>query len=63
MILSGIDGLKINSIEKLLGEKSSSGTNLEATLANRSTSWFWNQGVEFILKASKTEIRFHTSFC
>ena len=53
VILLGIDGLKLNSIEKVLGEKSSDGTNLEATLANRLASWFWNLGMKFILKYSK----------
>ena len=36
VMLSRIDGLKINSIENLLGLKSSEGISLEATLANRS---------------------------
>ena len=37
VMLSGMDGLKINSIENLSGLKSSEGMSLEATLANRST--------------------------
>ena len=36
VMLLGIDGLKINSIENLSGLKSSEGMSLEATFASRS---------------------------
>ena len=41
-----IKNTPISDIEKVLGEKSSGVTHLEDTLANRSTSWFWNLGME-----------------
>ena len=50
-MLSGMDGLKINSIENLSGLKSSEGISLEATLAKRSALAFWIMGIEEILNA------------
>ena len=40
VMLSGTNGLKINSIENLSGIKSSEGMSLEATLAKRSALAF-----------------------
>ena len=40
VMLSGMDGLKINSIENISGLKSSKGISLEATLAKRSALAF-----------------------
>ena len=39
-ILSGIEGLKINSTEKEFGVKFSDGISFDATFANKSASWF-----------------------
>lgn len=52
-MLSGMEGLKINSIENLSGKKSSEGISLDATLANRSVFAFWSLGIEEILNAKK----------
>ena len=57
VMLSGMDGLKINSIENLSGLKSSEGISLEATLANRSVLAFWSLGIEEILNAMKCAVR------
>ena len=38
VILSGMDGLNNNSIEKAVGEKFSAGISHEATFANKSAS-------------------------
>ena len=51
--LSGIEGLKINSIENRSGLKSSAGISLEATLAKRSALAFWILGIGEILNAIK----------
>ena len=57
VMLSGMDGLKINSIENLSGLKSSKGISLEATLAKRSALAFWSLGIEEILNAMKCSVR------
>ena len=57
VMLSGMDGLKINYIENLSGLKSSEGINLEATLANRSALAFWSLGIDEILNAMKCAVR------
>ena len=56
-MLSGIDGLKINSIENWSGLKSSEGMSLEAMLAKRSTLAFWSLGIDEILNAIKCSVR------
>ena len=58
MTLSGIYGLKINSIEHLLLV----GTNLAASVANESTAAFCSLGIELILKEVKFVISSSTSF-
>jgi hypothetical protein len=50
VILSGIDGLNNNSTENALGERPSESNNLEATLANKSTSELLDLEMELILK-------------
>ena len=57
VMLSGIDGLKINSIENRSGVKSSEGMSLEATLAKRSALVFWSLGSDEILNAIKFSVR------
>ena len=57
VMLSGMDGLKINYIENLSGLKSSEGISLEATFANRSVLAFWSLGIDEILNAMKCEVR------
>ena len=57
VMLSGIDGIKINSIENRSGLKSSERMSLEATLAKRSAVAFWNLGIDEILNAIKCSIR------
>jgi len=52
-MLSGTKGLKINSIEKFLGEKFVEGINLEATLAKRLDSTFNAHGTKIISKNLK----------
>jgi hypothetical protein len=47
----GIENL--NSIENLLSKKSYEGINLEATLASKFASEFYERGTKIILKASK----------
>ena len=46
-MLFGIEGLKSNSIENLLFE----GTNLAAEVASKSTTAFFNLGIDTILNA------------
>ena len=53
VMLSGIEGLKINSIENLSGLKSYEGLSLEATLAKRSALAFWSLGIDEILNTVK----------
>jgi len=48
-MLSGIDGLNINSI----GLKSSDRISLDATLASKSALAFYSLGIEEMLKAAK----------
>ena len=57
VMLSGMDGLKINSIENLSGLNCSEGISLEATLAKRSALAFWSLGIEEILNAMKCSVR------
>ena len=57
VMLSGMDGLKINSIENLSGLKSLEGMSLEAMLAKRSALAFWSLGIEEILNAMKCSVR------
>ena len=42
--LSGIEGLYINSIEKVCGDKPFDGFSLDAILSNRSASKFYDLG-------------------
>ena len=53
MTLLGIEGLYINSIEKVCGDKPLGGISLDAVLASRSTSKFWDIGTSLILNAEK----------
>ena len=53
MKLSGIEGLYINSIEKVCGDKPSSGISLDAVLANRYVSKFCDIGTYLILNVEK----------
>ena len=53
VILSGIDGLNINSMENLSGLNSRDGLNFDATLANKSALAFCILGTKEILKAKK----------
>ena len=57
VILSRMDGLKINSIENLSGLKSSEGISLEAMLAKRSALAFWSLEIDEILNAMKCSVR------
>ena len=43
-ILSGMEGLKINSTEKKSEVRFSEGINFDATFASKSASWFWLLG-------------------
>ena len=58
VILSGMECLKINSIEHLLLVR----TSLATEVANKSVAEFFNLGIDMILNASKFVIRSHTSF-
>ena len=53
VILSGIDGLKTNSIENLSGINSWDGIKFDATIASRFALAFCILGTEEILKAKK----------
>lgn len=53
VMLSGIDGRKISSIENLLGLKSSGGMSLEATFSRRSVLAFCILGIGAMLNAVK----------
>jgi len=53
VILSGIDGLNINSIENLSRINSSDGIILDATLTSKSTLAFSSLGIEEMLKEEK----------
>jgi hypothetical protein len=59
-MLLGIDGLNNNSTENALGERPSTDNNLEAKLANKSTSELLDLGMEFILKARNLCTKLHT---
>ena len=59
-MLSGIEGLKINSIENLSGLKTSEGISLEATFAKRSALAFWSQGIDEILNVIKCSVKYCT---
>jgi len=52
-----MEGLKINSIENISGQKISAGISLEATLDNRSALAFWSLGIDEILNAIKCAVR------
>ena len=53
MTLLGIEGLYTNSIEKVCGDKPLGEISLDAVLANRSTSKFYDLGTYLILNAEK----------
>ena len=53
MTLSVIEGMYINSIEKVCGDKPSGGISLDVVLANRSTSKFCDLGTDLMLNAEK----------
>ena len=53
MTLSGIEGLYINSIEKVCGDKPSGRISLDAVLANRSASKFYDLGTYLMLNVEK----------
>ena len=53
MTLSGIEGLYINSIEKVYGDKPSGGISLDVVLASKSALKFWDLGTNLILNAKK----------
>ena len=53
MTLSGIEGLYINLIEKFFGDKPLGRISLDAVLANRSVSKFYDLGTYLILNADK----------
>ena len=55
-MLLGFEGLKINSIENLLGLKYYEGMSLEATFAKRSELAFWILGIDEILNAIKCSV-------
>ena len=57
VMLSGIEGLKINSIENLSGLKSFEGMSLEATLAKRLALALWSLGIDEILNVVKCSVR------
>ena len=48
-----MEGLYINSIEKVCGYKPSGGISLDVVLASRSASKFWDLGTNLILNAEK----------
>ena len=48
-----MEGLYINLIKKVCGDKPSSGISLDSVLANRSTSKFYDLGTDLILNAEK----------
>ena len=49
--LSRIEGLNINSMEKVSGDRPYGGINLDAILANKSTSKFWDLRTDLMLNA------------
>ena len=53
MTLLSIEGLYINLIEKVCGDKPSSGIRLDAVLANRSASKFCDLGTYLMLNAEE----------
>ena len=53
MTLFGIEGMYINSIEKFCGDKPLGRISLDAVLANRSASKFYDLGTYLILNAEK----------
>ena len=59
-MLSGIDGLKIISIENRPGLKYYEGMSLEAMLAKRSALAFWSLGIDEILNSIKCSVRSYT---
>ena len=52
-----MEGLYINSIENVSGDKPSSGINLDAILARTSASKFYDLGTDLMLNAEKELVR------
>ena len=52
-MLSGIEGLYINSIEKICRDKPLGRISLDAILANKSESKFCDLGMDLMLNAEK----------
>ena len=52
-----MEGLYINSIEKISSDKPSGGINLDAVLARRSTSKFYDLGTDLTLNDEKELVR------
>ena len=61
VILSGMDGLKINSMENMSRLKYLDGMSFDATLANRSALACCSLGIGEILNAKKWDVRSWTN--